>query len=180
MKDEVIKRLKSIDREGMDKLIIYMEEIGFFTAPASTRFHGAYEGGLLVHCKKVYNIFNALTKKFNLKISDESKLICAFCHDLCKAGAYIKNNFGYRWNNEHPKGHALLSLKRIKNFIQLTEEEEQIIKFHMGMYGTFEFKERSGEYSMVELVDTYNKNKLAKLFYFCDDMSSQFLEKKNQ
>ena len=56
MKEEFIKLLKEIDREGMDKLIEFLEHSDFFIAPASTRFHGAFEGGLLEHSMKVYEI----------------------------------------------------------------------------------------------------------------------------
>ena len=44
MKDEFLNLLKTVQREGMDKLISYLEKTDFFKAPASTRFHGNYEG----------------------------------------------------------------------------------------------------------------------------------------
>ena len=53
MKEEFLGLLKSVDREGMDKLIEFIEKTDFFKAPASTRYHGAYEGGLLEHSMKV-------------------------------------------------------------------------------------------------------------------------------
>ena len=56
MREEFLKLLKSIDREGMDKLIEFIEKSDFFKAPASTKYHGAYEGGLLEHSMKVYEI----------------------------------------------------------------------------------------------------------------------------
>ena len=57
MKEEFIELLKSTNREGMEKLIEFLEtKTDFFKAPASTRFHGNYEGGLLEHSMKVYEI----------------------------------------------------------------------------------------------------------------------------
>lgn len=56
MKEECINLLKGINREGMDKLIEFLENSDFFKAPASTRFHGSWEGGLLAHSMKVYEI----------------------------------------------------------------------------------------------------------------------------
>ena len=53
MKEEFLKLLKSVNREGMDKLIQFIEKSDFFKTPASTRFHGSYEGGLLEHSMKV-------------------------------------------------------------------------------------------------------------------------------
>ena len=51
-KERFIQIYKSkITREGADKLLAYLcsDSCDFFTAPASTRFHGSYEGGLLEH-----------------------------------------------------------------------------------------------------------------------------------
>ena len=56
MKEEFLNLLRSTNREGMDKLIEFIEKTDFFKAPASTRFHGNYEGGLLEHSMKVYEI----------------------------------------------------------------------------------------------------------------------------
>lgn len=56
MKEEFLNLLKSIQREGIEKLIAYLEKTDFFKAPASTRFHGNYEGGLLEHSLNVYHL----------------------------------------------------------------------------------------------------------------------------
>ena len=62
MKEEVIKLLKETNREGMDKLIEFLENSDFFEAPASTRYHGNFKGGLLEHSMKVYEIFKEKIK----------------------------------------------------------------------------------------------------------------------
>ena len=62
MKDEFIKLLKETNREGMDKLIKFLEESDFFEAPASTRYHGNWKGGLLEHSMKVYEMLKAKTE----------------------------------------------------------------------------------------------------------------------
>ena len=54
MKEEFIKLLKETNREGMDKLIEFLENSDFFEAPASTRYHGNFKGGLVEHSMKVY------------------------------------------------------------------------------------------------------------------------------
>ena len=56
MIEEFKTLLNGINREGMDNLINFIEKTDFYTAPASTRFHGNYEGGLLEHSMKVYEI----------------------------------------------------------------------------------------------------------------------------
>lgn len=56
MKEEFLALLRSVDREGMDELINFIEKSDFFKAPASTRFHGSYEGGLLEHSLSLIHI----------------------------------------------------------------------------------------------------------------------------
>jgi len=171
--------LKTIKRKGMSKLIKYMEEGGFFKAPASTKWHGVYRGGLLIHSYNVYKEFLNHCNKYNINFSIESIIICAFGHDLCKMGMYVELDEGkYGYTGLKRKYHSILSIERLKKYIELTPEEETIIRFHMGIYGTTEFDSKYGEYNLKELTDAYNKNKLAKLFYFCDDIASMFLEKK--
>jgi len=179
LNEEIKQKLLSIDRKGMSELVAHMVENGFFKAPASTRYHGDYQGGLNDHCYSLYDLFSNMLLTFGLHVSENSRLICAFGHDLCKMGAYIPTNYeDYTWNKEHPKGHSELSIAILKRFIELKPEEEEIIRYHMGMYGTKEFSSFMGEYNIKDLGDIYNKNKIAKLFYFCDDMSSNFLEEK--
>ena len=172
----VKKRLLSIPREGMKELVAYMVDIGYFTSAGSTRFHGNYKGGLISHSVNLYKLYNKLLEQSEVEFDDNSQFLCAILHDLCKAGAYIENGINYKWNPSQPSGHALLSLERIKKFIKLTDTEEKIIKYHMGMYGTVEFNEK-GEYILKELVGAFN-NRIVKLFYFCDDIVSQFVDKK--
>ena len=54
---------KNVQRPGAEKLLAWMETTDFFTAPASTRFHAAYEGGLLDHSMNVYNVL--ISKHFD-------------------------------------------------------------------------------------------------------------------
>jgi len=167
------KLMNSIDRKGMPELLEWMEEKGIYTQQASTRFHGNYASGLLDHKMNLYELFDYMCKMFNLNVSEDTKVICAFGHDLCKIEAYING----QWNPaNNGNGHAKYSIELLEKFIELTPEEKEIIRFHMGMYSTTEFIPK-GEYDLKELVDAYNKNKIAKLFYFADDMVSQFVDK---
>jgi len=177
-REKIITLLKSTKRENIDKLIQYMDNRGFFTSPASSKYHGNYPGALSEHCLNIYNTFKHLQPFLDAKLEEENLIICAFCHDLCKVGSYNVTQDGkISYNKEHPKGHALISLQRTKQFIELTDEEKQIITYHMGMYGSKEFSVWSSEYSLKELGDIYSQNKIVKMFYFCDDLSAQFLEK---
>lgn len=175
---EIENRLGAIDRPGIGELLEYLNESGFYTAPASTRFHNSFEGGLAEHSHNVFKLFDKTVKSIELDVPFESVVIASFLHDLCKAGAYINNGCGFSWNNSQPKGHATLSIERIEKFIELTDLEKSLIKFHMGLYGTTEFdKWGKGEYSLQNLVDASNRNPAVSLFHWCDDFDSKFGEK---
>ena len=42
-------------RRGIENVLAELERLGFYEAPASTRFHGSYPGGLLEHSLCVYD-----------------------------------------------------------------------------------------------------------------------------
>ena len=90
MKENFLELLRNIDREGMDALINFLEKSDFFVAPASTKFHGDYEGGLVEHSLKVYEILSKKMKNLDidLKISEDTLKIVALLHDICKVNFY--------------------------------------------------------------------------------------------
>ena len=168
----------------MADLFSYMQSKGFFESPASIKWHGNYEGGLVDHCLALSELFKRMAVRFRLTFSSESIFIVAITHDLCKVGLYRKNpeGIGYTFNREVAKrGHAKLSLERTKRFIKLTELEEKMIKYHMGMYATYEWAHSKGlsrdrgEYSLAELAEAFN-DPFVKLFSMCDDLTSQFID----
>ena len=148
---------ENITRKGADKLLEYLlsEESDFFTAPASTRYHGAYEGGLLVHSLNVYhNLTEYLARSrcsevFHIpEYSAGSIAICALLHDLCKMNFYTvdyrnaKNEKGvwekvpyYKIDDRLPYGHGEKSVFLIQFFMHLRKEEAMAIRWHMGFSG---------------------------------------------
>lgn len=178
MNKEMIKNiLLNIPREGMKELVSHLDEIGFFKAPASTKYHGNYEGGLIDHCWNVFHLFGCFNLQYKLDLKYDTVAIVSLLHDVCKSQLYIKTENGYEFNKEvGDKGHGKYSLEIIKKFIKLTEIEEQIIKYHMGMYMTIEFAAGYGEYALSHLRDAFN-NHAVKLFYFCDDIVAQCIDK---
>ena len=85
----------NIKREGAKELLAWLGTSDFFTAPASTRFHGNYEGGLCEHSLNVFRQLARLcnTYKEELGIKSwqdkrETVAICSLLHDLCKIGCY--------------------------------------------------------------------------------------------
>lgn len=148
MKSKTKKLLLSVKRKGMKELVEWLEkESDYFTAPASTRFHEARENGLLNHCWNVYKLFSEKNKKFKLRVPWGSIIICSFFHDLCKVNLYkekrLKNgnpaSIPYESNEDLPLGHCTKSIFIINKFMELTEKEALIIRWHMS-WSDYEFK----------------------------------------
>ena len=88
--------LNSVKRDGTDKLMRYIRNsTDFYKAPASTKFHLACEGGLLQHSLNVYDCLvakrnNPIWKDVLKDIPDDSLILIALLHDLCKANFYAE------------------------------------------------------------------------------------------
>ena len=128
-------------------MIDYLCKSDFFYAPASSRFHCDYEGGLAEHSINVYERLrqNVLNEYGNFDtISEETVAICGLFHDLCKIeyytvsmrnvkenGEWIQKPF-YSVDEKLPYGHGEKSVYIINGFIRLTREEALAINWHMG------------------------------------------------
>lgn len=167
--------LEQTEREGIDKLTQYLDEIGFFTSPASTKYHGSVEGGLLIHSLEVSRIYSDLNQELKLKLEESSVSIVSLLHDICKAGCYLDNgNKTYKWNDRAPKGHGRLSIERVEKFIKLTEFERLAIRFHMGPWYSIQVMGTDkGEYTILELIDTWKKYPAVRFLYFADEAATQ-------
>ena len=120
--------------------LIYLDSIGFFTAPASTKYHGSYEGGLFDHSLEVAKILVELTDKLGLTWErPESPYIVGMFHDFCKCDNYLldteTNLYKYRSDIVIP-GHGDKSVIMLQKYIKLTDEEIACIRWHMGAYET--------------------------------------------
>ena len=150
---QIISLLISTKREGITYLITYLEETGFFTSPASTKFHGAYRGGLAKHSLRVYELLDhfwrglphisdvTATGQKPLSLDRNNIIIAALLHDVCKMGAYLGDEMPYKWNKSMPQGHAMLSIARITKNIRLEPIERMMIRYHMGLCGCHEYYE---------------------------------------
>ena len=156
-KQEIINILRTkVHREGSEKLLDYLiNKSDFFIAPASTRFHGSYDGGLAQHSLNVYNCFKAYLERervrdtYKLTASEETMAICALLHDICKVDVYtrgtrnVKNEQTGQWgkvptyffDDKLPYGHGEKSVYMITGFMRLTREEAFAIRYHMGFSG---------------------------------------------
>ena len=113
---------------------------GFFKAPASTKYHGAHEGGLYQHSASVMEFLVQLTKDNDLHWQDErSPYIVGMFHDLCKIDQYLPfmdcESISWDYNpNTLLKGHGEKSVMLLSQFYALTEEEICCIRYHMGAF----------------------------------------------
>lgn len=117
-------------------VVAWLESHGFFTAPASIMYHGAYDGGLFDHSFEVTQTLWKLTKDNSLKWDrPESPLIVGMFHDLCKTDSYKANFDGWTYNNDTIlKGHGDKSVMMLASLMKLTEEEVACIRYHMGAF----------------------------------------------
>ena len=152
-----------VSRPGSEKLLDWLDKkTDFFTAPASTRFHGACEGGLCMHS---LNVYHALHDTFFTEgDSEESFAICALLHDLCKIGCYtpgVRNVKGadgkwtqvptYNFNDPMPYGHGEKSVYVVNGFLRLTREEAFAIRYHMGFSGNEDSRQVGSAFQMYPL-----------------------------
>lgn len=146
---------ENIKREGADRLLEFLEKSDFFTAPASTRFHGAYEGGLLQHSLNVYECLvdflarPRVKERYKLNPTAETTAITALLHDVCKVNFYTvqmrnsKNDKTGQWekipfytiDDKLPYGHGEKSVYMVSGFMRLSREEAMAIRWHMGFSG---------------------------------------------
>ena len=129
-KQEFIHLLSFVERDGVQSLLEWMESTDFYTAPASTKYHGAYAGGLLEHS---LNVFRRLVKRCPAADMD-TLTIAALLHDVCKIHLYKKTEDGYRHNEQFPIGHGEKSVILILRHMPLTDEEITAISWHMGAF----------------------------------------------
>lgn len=126
------------------------EETDFFTAPASTKWHAAYPGGLFDHSLGVAQVLVELTQKdiCHAWQRSVSPYIVGLLHDATKFGAYVMRQemnpikqeieTCYEWNPEYEELspiHGEDSLLKVHtHLLELTEEEQACIRWHMGAY----------------------------------------------
>lgn len=151
-KDRIINLLRLTERKGINNLIDYLEATDFFTAPASTKYHNNYEGGLAEHSLAVYQLLQEKNNKYRL-LNNETCIITALLHDVCKVHFYVKEKRNVKegtkineWGREvanwvekevytvkdlKPLGHGEKSVIAIQEFMPLTKVEQAMIRWHM-------------------------------------------------
>ncbi|MBS5113255.1 MAG: hydrolase [Coprobacillus cateniformis] len=166
---EIYKQM--IHRDGSEKLLEFLlsKNSDFFDAPASARFHGNYDGGLVEHSLNVYDCLKDYLSRervqstYGLKYNEESIAIVALLHDLCKINCYkkgfrnVKENGqwvqvpNYEYNDTLPYGHGEKSVYMISGYMRLTREEAFAIRYHMGFSGSEDARNVGAAFEMFPL-----------------------------
>lgn len=144
---------QNIKRDGAEKLMEWLMKSDFFTAPASTKFHGNFKGGLCQHSLNVYDCLCDILARERVKnvyhitqYTAENMAIAGLLHDLCKVNFYKesrrnqKNPDTGKWEevpyfsieDNLPYGHGEKSVYIISGFMRLTRDEAFAIRYHMG------------------------------------------------
>lgn len=181
-----------IHRQGIDELLKWLEKSDFFEAPASTRYHGCYEGGLVQHCIDVYNALHdelafIYGDNYMAMYDEESIAIVSLFHDLCKVGRYkagtrnVKDPVTKQWHEEptyfyndetFEMGHGAASVYTVQKFINLEDFEAQAIFWHMGAYDISNYMNLNG------LNSAFEKNTLAFALHRADMMATYVTDNK--
>lgn len=196
-KEKFIELLRQTNRKGIDETIVGLEKAGFFTAPASTKFHLNYEGGLLEHSLSVCRIAIMVRKQLLLirpeleaKLPLESVYLITLLHDVCKAEIYKKaikrrkNEQGF-WEDyegydvdytDFPIGHGEKSIIVLLQMgLELTKEEIIAIRWHMSAWDLpFQSWEATGSINAARA-----KTPLLGLLQAADGLSANILEEKD-
>lgn len=156
-KEEFLELLRSTKRDGIEDVITDLEQLGFFTAPASAGHHLNVEGGLVLHslntCKAALAVWEAmkpLEPSLETEVKRDSVIIASLLHDVCKSDIYKrsvkkrKNNLGqwedcegYKVNyKDFPMGHGEKSvILLLCSGLDLSDDEMLAIRWHMGAWG---------------------------------------------
>lgn len=137
IQQQICDMLYMTEIPGMDNLIHYLKSKGFFEAPCSIGHHLNVTGGLAYHSWSVCELALTLKKLYDLPLTDNEVIVAALLHDVQKIFDYVratpKGKWRYASDNQRHK-HGTGSVEIVEQFIQLTENEREMITWHMGPY----------------------------------------------
>nr|DAH56598.1 MAG TPA: putative HD superfamily hydrolase [Caudoviricetes sp.] len=191
---------KYIKRDGLDKLLRWLDSTDFYTAPASTKYHLSVEGGLCQHSLNVFdrmvqlcnvyfemdedddNVYNGATTEQEGAFDMENIAIVALFHDICKANCYVRDFKNvkvngkweqqeyWKWDEQFVYGHGSKSVYMLQQFMRLYIDEAHAIRFHMGGKEDPLTDTCERQYAQV-----YEKSKFAVLLHLAD-MTAAWLD----
>ena len=130
-KTKIISLLRSTNRAGVEKVISYLENNQYFIIPATIHHHHRGKGGLAQHSLEVLAMMKSRQPE---DVSDESLIITALLHDVCKTERFQYNKHG-GLSYVHGKGHGRgrKSIRILQNCgLDITETARRSIRWHLG------------------------------------------------
>lgn len=194
-KEEFLSLLRSTNREGVEDLITDLEELGFFSAPASASHHLNTEGGLVLHslntCQAALAVWEGMKKIEPIlenEVKRDSVIIASLLHDICKSDIYKRStrkrknvlgqwvdSEGYKTRyKDFPMGHGEKSvILLLCSGLQMTDDEMLAIRWHMGAWGLNQ--------NSVEEVRNYDAARmlypLVTIIHTADDLAAGIMER---
>lgn len=196
---------KYIKRDGLEKVLAWLEQSDFYSAPASTQYHLSVEGGLCQHslnvfhsmvelCNKYWdkeesddNIYNGDSLEQDGAFSMENIAIVALFHDICKANCYVRDFKNvkvngkweqqeyWKWDEQFVYGHGSKSVYILQQYMRLYIDEAQAIRFHMGGREDPLSQQYERQYATV-----YDNSKFAVMLYLADNWSCFLVENEEE
>ena len=185
-REKFMELMRKTERAGVEDMLKWLDTTDFYSAPASTRYHGSYPGGLVQHTLNVAYELKQLADFYEVKIPKDSILICALGHDFCKINTYKETivnvppqrsksgkweqQQGYKKDEYLKLGHGAKSLSTLQDFITLKDYEKEAIYWHMGAFDL-------GQYNNInDLSKTFEENPLAFLLHIADMCVTYIIE----
>lgn len=172
----LLKDTHSLDEFKLVKSILH--KYNYFSATSSIGYHLDGKGGLAVHSLSLYHLLTKMNEQFSAGLDHGVMVVSSIFHDLCKCVNYEFDNSSGKFKYTGVYGHSAVTLSLLEDSgYYLDPKSSLLIKYHMGAYGTKEFKgEKKGEYTLKEYIKAVNENKDILLFHSADNLSAQFLE----
>ena len=189
-REKFMELMRKTERAGVEDMLKWLDTTDFYSAPASTRYHGSYPGGLVQHTLNVAYELKQLVDFYEVEIPKDSILICALGHDFCKINTYRETivnvppqrtksgkweqQQGYKKDEYLKLGHGAKSLSTLQDFITLKDYEKEAIYWHMGAFDL-------GQYNNInDLSKTFEENPLAFLLHIADMCVTYIIENKRE
>ena len=189
-REKFMELMRKTERAGVEDMLKWLDTTDFYSAPASTRYHGSYPGGLVQHTLNVAYELKQLVDFYDVKIPKDSILICALGHDFCKINTYKETivnvppqrtksgkweqQQGYKKDEYLKLGHGAKSLSTLQDFITLKDYEKEAIYWHMGAFDL-------GQYNNInDLSKTFEENPLAFLLHIADMCVTYIIENERE
>lgn len=173
-----------ISRPGVEEFITWLDTTDCRKAPASTKYHCSYEGGLVVHCLNVFKrVFGYMKNTYgdldsNCPYTKDTLALVSLLHDINKVNFYrsyqknVQNPETGKWEPVmayNTRDNVMLgsaeenAIQILNKFFSLTDEETYAIRYHMG------YTENGDSFYRNNMLKCYASSELAIVLHQQDE-----------